>query len=212
MREVVGRRALLRRLGLLCGLPWLSGCAAPLALPQAEPRPTPKVTVDAGASVYEMSAYADHYQLYFLDERAQPDTGQLWRPEAFADRIDVLPGLLAVATARYGFEVPLRVEVRQQAPVVSDASLSAWEHVAEASVAVPSGRLVVTGPLDDVARAPRLPLPPGTYRLRVHYAGLATASGPGDTEGDDHYLVLIWPALKVASAVLKRAPREYDGP
>src|SRR5262245_20233435 len=88
--------------------------------------------------------HPDHYQFYLEDSAIPHDTSQLWRPSPYADRLDVLPGLIAVATARYGGDVPVEVTVLAGEPEAE--RLDGWDHVAECSLRVESQRVWLTSP------------------------------------------------------------------
>ncbi len=60
----------------------------------------------------------------------------------------------------------------------------------EASTDVPSGRIVIAGCTDYFPDARRIDVPPGRYRVRVHYSGMETVS-EDRLEGRDHYRVVL---------------------
>jgi hypothetical protein len=146
---------------------------------------------------------ADHYQFYVEDEAQQPDTSQLWDEQAFADRLDVLPGLIAVGTSRYGSDIPVIIEVAPNRPAT--LSFAEWDHVVECSIAARSGELALSSPVGPGIA--RFEIAPGTYRVIVLYGALDTARGPGDLDGDDHYHLVLWPEEQtIRPKVLKRKP------
>ena len=71
--------------------------------------------------------------------------------------------------------------------------LNHWDRVAECSVEITSGRMVVAGCTDYFPDAARIDLPPGSYRTRVYFGNLSSLS-PDGLEGDDHYRVVMWSA------------------
>lgn len=77
------------------------------------------------------------------------------------------------------------------------------DHVAEASVRVQSGRVVVAGCTDYWPDAARIRVSPGTYAVRVHYRGLGSPTEDG-LAGEDHYRVVLWPGASREPTVLKR--------
>jgi len=97
--------------------------------------------------------------------------------------------------------VELRVEAEEPATALDD-----YDHVAEASIDIPSGRLVIAGNSDYWPDAPRIDLAPGSYRVRVLYRGLATVSDDG-LAGDDSYALVLWPGQPAPVRVLKRYER-----
>lgn len=170
MRKVV--RSALRRLGARKG-PRL-------------PEPAPNRHV--------LRLYADYNQFYLGDSAFDHANTQLWSQEAHERRLDVVPpSFLAVGTHRFDY-VPVVVEIEQ---VPAQEDLGDWQHVVEASLSLPSGRLAIDAcssylperwpdRLEGSDASPHISLPPGTYRVRVCYAGL-------DTLDEDHYHVVLWP-------------------
>lgn len=149
----------------------------------------------------EVSVSADHHQFYLEDGAFRGDTSLLWDEETSNDRLDVLPGLIAVGTARYGGDIPVVIEVVSTRP--ADLALDHWDHVVECSIEVRSGRLALTSP-DDTGRH-RITLPGGTYGALMYYGGLDTVIG--DYEGSDHYRIVLWPGPPAPPRVLRRWPR-----
>jgi hypothetical protein len=80
--------------------------------------------------------------------------------------------------------------------------LDAYDHVAEASVEFPSGRLFIAGCTDWLGGS-RIEVEPGSYRIRALYSGLDTLSSDG-LSGEDSYTVEMWRAAASTARVLKR--------
>ncbi|EHK87690.1 hypothetical protein [Saccharomonospora azurea] len=102
--------------------------------------------------------------------------------------------------------VPVTFEARTAEP---DHDPEAWDHIAEAGLHIDSGAVVLV----DFAvtdRTPRIPLPPGDYRVRVYCIGFDTISADG-LDGLDRYYVIAWPAPPAPPAVLKRYPHPLPG-
>lgn len=97
--------------------------------------------------------------------------------------------------------VPVALEICGAEPAVS---LADYDHIVEASIALPHGVVVVTDLsgmfLDET------PIEPGQYRLRFCGAALDTLSEDG-LEGDDRYVVTLWPAPEMPVSVLKQFTR-----
>ena len=100
-----------------------------------------------------------------------------------------------MASAGWRGDAHVAVEVRSDAPPGSPASLEEWDHAAEGSLAAPSGAVVVYAPEQTGQKdLPRVVLSPGRYRALVLYGSLDSVDDVLDPVGDDHYLVVLWPA------------------
>ncbi|WP_019904948.1 hypothetical protein [Methylobacterium sp. 77] len=143
------------------------------------------------------SIFADYHQFYLRDHGASPDAPTEYSEEDTARRIKTGPFVVVVQPER-NMDVPVEVEIRDEPP---DLDLDAWDHVAEASLDLPSGKLEIhecTGGSVDV-----LTVSTGTYRIRTYHGGLGTLS-EDNLDGDDHYRIVLWPAPFANLAVLKQ--------
>jgi hypothetical protein len=140
---------------------------------------------------------ADYHQFYLWDQGESPDAPTDYTDEDTLRRIKTGPFVVVVQPER-DMDVPFELEIMAGPP---DPDLDVWDHVAEASLDLPSGRLEIhecTGGSIDV-----LAVPPGTYRVRTHHGGLRTLS-EDRLDGDDHYRIVLWPAPFAELAVLKQ--------
>ncbi|MCJ2044033.1 hypothetical protein MKK58_05730 [Methylobacterium sp. J-078] len=143
------------------------------------------------------SILADYHQFYMWDHGASPEAPTEYTETDTVRRIKTAPFLVVVQPER-NMEVPVEVEIMDGPPKLA---LDVWDHVTEASLALPSGKLEIhecTGGSIDI-----LTVPPGTYRVRSHHGGLATLSDDG-LDGADHYRIVLWPAPFADLAVLKQ--------
>lgn len=150
---------------------------------------------------HEFTLFADYHQFHLRDEAAQGNLATAWTDEASDRMLAVAPGVVGVGTAR-NMDVRVTVEVLDSAPLPDLAGL---DQVVDCSLAADSGHIVVAGCTDHLPDAPRIAVAPGTYRVRVGYAGLDSLSCDG-LEGDDSYHVQLWPATASGVVVLKRRP------
>lgn len=150
---------------------------------------------------YSLNLFADYHQFYLQDEQAETDTPADWGEQLTTHMIAVDPGIVGIGTAR-NMTVPVRVDLLVTRP---DDDFDGWDHVAEASLEVPSGQIVIAGCTDYFPEAKRLPVSPGSYRVRVYSGGLNTLSEDG-LDGEDHYQVVLWPEKYRAPEVLKKWP------
>jgi hypothetical protein len=145
--------------------------------------------------------FADYFQFYLWDGGRRPDAPTDYTDDDTKRRIKAAPFVVVILPAR-NTTVSVEIEVARDRPGLSFEN---WDHVVEASIELPSGRLEIhecTGGSIDV-----LPVEPGTYRVRAYYGGLNTLSDDG-LEGDDHYRIFLWPAPFSPEEVLK----QYDDP
>jgi hypothetical protein len=151
--------------------------------------------------------YADHAQFYLVDATAAYRADLVWDSSGLQRHLGVSEGIVAIGTIGYTF-LPVRLELWDEEPP-SDAD--EWDHVVEASLDVPSGRLglhTVDGPIEgDNSFA----VEPGRYRVRSSAAGLDHAD---EMDGGDSYRVQVWPAPASDPRVLVWWPpwREQEPP
>ncbi|MEV4604885.1 hypothetical protein AB0K15_46990 [Amycolatopsis sp. NPDC049253] len=155
----------------------------------------------------ELKLFADYHQIHVFDEGSVTDLGEVWTEEAMADQLAVAGDAVAVGTMANVF-VRVAVEVLDEAP--ADDS-TAFDHVVEGSVQVPSGRLVVMGCTDFEPDAARFAVPTGWLRLRVAKSNLGVASRLDiDSDEDPATMELVrvqvWPAAAAPLVVLKQWP------
>jgi hypothetical protein len=154
--------------------------------------------------------HADQRQ-FSLRDSASRLNGSGWTSTAVEfHRIGVEPGGLSIATARSDL-VESSVTVVPAAPaLVPDA-----EHVVEADLPVPSGKLVISGPADYASQEKFLAVRPGLYRARVSYV----PAGPPEATWNEHefgehyrYVVELWPVLSPSGVeVVRQGAAVWDG-
>ncbi len=113
---------------------------------------------------HEFIISGDHFQIYVEDENSNADTSEIWNNQTSNDMLAVASGLIAVGTIRYGGDVALTVEVLDRRPT---DPLEHCDQVAECSINISSGRIVISSPEGELSKAPRITVPPGTYRALV---------------------------------------------
>jgi hypothetical protein len=104
------------------------------------------------------------------DHGTSPDAPTDYTELDIQRRIKAAAFVVVVQPER-NMDVPIAVEVNDQPPCTD---LDQWDHVTEASLDLPSGRLEIhecTGGSIDI-----LPVAPGSYRVRVYYGGLGRTS------------------------------------
>jgi hypothetical protein len=145
----------------------------------------------AGKS-HEFMVFAEYFQFYVHDGKSEADLSDAWDDEARARLLAIGDFIIGVQTVR-DMDVAVTVEIGEKEP---DDDLSAWDHVVQANLEVPSGTLVVSGPTEDYYLAHRITVEPGKYAVRVFYGMLDEVDDEG-FEGDDFYRVYLWRSDKV---------------
>ena len=148
--------------------------------------------------------FADYHQFYLWDAGVNPEAPVDYDNEDVRRRIKTGPNVFVVQPER-NVTVSAAVEVHDVEPPHSP---EAWDHIAEASLHLPTGRLQVHectgGAVADLA------VDPGWYRVRSFHGGFDTIDESG-LEGNDHYLAVLWPAPPGELKVLKQwEPRSTD--
>lgn len=161
-------------------------------------------------SHHELEVFADYSTLLIQDDDARlGEPEPAWFETLVEDWINTAPGIVGIGAAR-PFDVPVAVDVRRTPPTDDDVELQQADHVTQASLALPSGRLLISmQDFDD--ELPRIALTPGTYAVRAYSNGLHTISEDG-LDGEDRYHVVLWPTDEDHPAqVLKRYPEPLPG-
>jgi hypothetical protein len=153
--------------------------------------------MDTPSQTLNARIFADYFQFYLWDKAASPEAPTDWTDEDVANRLKAAQNVVVVCPLR-NMNVPVAVEVHSSEP---ELRLSRWDHIAECSLALPSGQLELhecTG-----GSAGTLNVPPGNYRVRASFGGLGSLSDDG-LSGEDHYLVALWPSASRPLCVHKR--------
>ncbi len=141
--------------------------------------------------------FADYHQFYLIDAEEYPDAPTDYTDEDIQRRIKAEKNVVVIQPER-NMTVPVDLEILDSAP---PENFENWDHVAEASLDLPSGKLQIeecTGNVKDI-----LVLSSGSYKIRVFYRGLDKLSFDG-LEGDDYYKIVMWQAPFEDVKVLKQ--------
>lgn len=141
--------------------------------------------------------FADYHQFYLFDPGADfriPDT---YTAEDCLRRVKTGPHTLVIQPER-NMTVPVAVEIYDHDPGFDPA---AWDHIAEASLHLPTGQLTVNECIGLLSVG--FEVPPGWYRVRSLGGGFGTIDRFG-LEGGDHYLAVLWPAPPADVRVVKQ--------
>ncbi len=148
---------------------------------------------------YESLLFADYFQFYLQDDSPEAGGQNPWNGQATDDLLAVAPGLVCVKTAR-NMIVPVQVRIHGADPGLTT---DGWDHVTECCLTVRSGRIVVAGCPDYLRDATRIAVELRVYSVRILYKNLESLSANG-LEGEDQYVVLLWPGEASPPRVVKR--------
>ena len=129
--------------------------------------------------------FADYHQFYLKDAQNYLNAPLDYTDEDIKRRIKAEKYIIVIQPER-NMTVPVDLEVVNSAP---QEDFEDWNHVAEASLNLPSGKLQIEeccGETKDI-----LILSPGLYRIRAFYGKLDKLSFDG-LEGDDYYKIVMW--------------------
>ena len=140
--------------------------------------------------------FADYHQI-LLKAYAELLAPVTLTPEDCRHRILVAPGVVTLMPER-NMDVFVSVELTSIAP---PEAFDVFDHVAEASLDLSSGCLVV----DDLhgTTCCEIEVAPGIHRVRFAGRGFATLS-QDRLDGEDRYEVTLWPAPYAPVHVLKQ--------
>jgi hypothetical protein len=141
--------------------------------------------------------FADYYQFYLWDPGMTAEAPTDYTVDDIRRRIMMGPNVVVIHPIR-NMTVAVAVEVHDSDPGFDPA---VWDHIAEASLHLPTGRLQVHectgGPVADFE------VSPGWYRVRSLSAGFSSIDESG-LKGDDRYLAILWPAPPAELQVIKQ--------
>ena len=143
--------------------------------------------------------FTDYFQFYIQDESVDGINGKSWTPDACKRSLAVEKGTVGIGTVR-NMDAGVAVEIHKAMP---EQNYIAWDYVVECGLEVPSGYLVIAGCTDYFPDAKRIKLPKGQYRVRVYYGAQNDISEDG-FDGNDHYLIKIWPSTDASIIIIKQ--------
>ena len=149
--------------------------------------------------------FTDYSQFWLHDTGADvSQVADIWAAAAPNNMLAVGSDIVCVGTIRNS-HAPVTIEIAEAEP--PSAADDAWDQIVECSLQMPVGRLVVHDDiLGEDGSHGTVVVPPGCYRVRVYYGGLAAQHSA--LEGDDHYLVVLWPGDEIQPRVLKKWQRK----
>jgi hypothetical protein len=152
----------------------------------------------------EVIVYSEYgqFQLADRDSNAKFD----WDAAANERHVAIGRDVLSIATTTMFGDVVVTVELFVSEPPID---LAAADHMVEASLNVSSGRSSITSISSNIPL--NVELRPGWFRVRVTGRNLAAgAFNEPERQGDDRYLVQLWPAPATPPVLLKAWPNWSD--
>ena len=140
--------------------------------------------------------FADYHQFYLTDSEEHPNAPENYTDEDIQRRIKAEKYIIVIQPER-NMTVPVELEVLDSHP---SNEFEEWQHIAEASLVLPSGKLLIEDFYGEIKDA--IDLGSGIYRIRAYYGNLDKLSFNG-LEGDDHYKIIVWQAPFEEVKVLK---------
>ena len=162
------------------------------------------MTHAVGQVLFDGELFADYFQVYLQDDGGAWSLPDDYSAAALRQGVTTSPHALLIHTAR-NMTVPVRVELHAIRPTIDN---DAFQQVVEAGFSAPSGRLLVAGLTDETAAAARIAVPAGPLGALVTFQGLDTLDET-ELEGDDRYVVHLWPGTMEPGV---RVLRAYPAP
>ncbi|MCY0922119.1 hypothetical protein OS965_28845 [Streptomyces sp. H27-G5] len=154
-----------------------------------------------------LELFADYHQIHVMDEHSDSDVGGAWTAQALFDALATAEDILAFSTVN-NMDVVVAVDTLEGEPKDDSAD---FDHVAEASAHVPSGRLTILGCSDYLPDAARFDVPAGWMRVRVSRSGLPVAAADPEGFAPEGIRLQIWPAPQRELRVITRWTRPTNG-
>jgi hypothetical protein len=148
---------------------------------------------------YYLQFFTEYYQFYIRDKhtKASTDSDSFWTVQASEDKMATEDGLLGISVAKYA---EIRVQVNMYTQVPAFDLYENYDHIVEAAINISSGIIQIANCTSNEIQL-ELHVPPGIYTVRSSSANLKTVKAD---EGDDYYVIDIYPSGKKERTVLKR--------
>jgi hypothetical protein len=137
---------------------------------------------------HRFTIFADYFQFVVMDQDCRADFSAIWTGAALERMLAVDECALCPGTLR-NIEVEVELVILKEPPLVK---VETYDHVAEGSLAVPSGIVVVMGCTGYLPDAPRVSVAPGTYQALFLVSGADTITNEWEP-AQDKYSVYLWP-------------------
>lgn len=139
----------------------------------------------------KLELFADYFQFYIQDEKANGDLSDQWTEEAVEQLLAITDGTIGVGTVR-NMDVSVIIKTYDIDPLfLTDCENNTIGQINECDINVTSGKIVIAGCTDYFPDAKRIELNNGIYRARIYYLNLDKLSEDG-FNGEDFYEIHLW--------------------
>lgn len=149
-------------------------------------------------SSQQFEIFADYFQFVLMDETSDDDFSEIWSKAALVRMLAVGDKALCPGTLR-NIDVDVQINIVEQKPVIAHND---FDHIAEASINIPSGKLVVMGCSGYLPDAPRIDVVPGVYEALFAVSGINTITDEAES-AEDKYTVYLWPGQQREPELIK---------
>jgi|SRR5581483_8728327 len=159
-------------------------------------------------SLYRFTIVADYFQFVLMDETSADDFSTIWTEPALERMLAAGESAICAGTLR-NVDVPVEIRLTVERPSID---LDQYDHAVEASIQLPSGKLIVMGCTGYLPDAPRIDLLPGCYRALFLVSGIESIKTEWE-QADDLYAVYLWPEAAGVPQLIKhwkRSPRRRE--
>lgn len=140
-----------------------------------------------------------YFQFYIHDPASGVEIGASGADEIEANKFVVREGLVGVGVSSDYDRIPITVEYRENGFQFPDVEI--WDRIVECAVTTRSGKIELIGCVASEGFGV-IELPPGQYRLRIHYGGQDKVDSEGNSA--DYYLIEMWPSDDPSVVVIKK--------
>ena len=156
-------------------------------------------------TVYQLNIFADNFQFQLQDQMEECQFPESWNDSLLGRLFACGKNVVGVSTVR-DLDCEITVEVyagkMDERMQLDDPDLAPYDHAVQCNIDIPSGRLLISGCTTPCDEMTRLEVPPGHYGVRIFWSNLEKTDALG-FEGDDQYLVQLWPYTELDEVILK---------
>lgn len=156
-------------------------------------------------TVHHITIFADNFQFMLQDLLEDCEFPEDWNDSLLTRLFSCGNKIIGIGTVR-DLDCDLTLEVyadrMDERLQQQDPEMNQYDHVAQCNIEIPSGKLLVTGCTTNLEDCTKIEVIPGQYGVRIFWSNLSNTDALG-FEGDDTYLVQLWPDTHFDEAILK---------